>query len=40
MEKVGHVMKNENIVEKGHKMRVEKGFGKEDGELEGKYVAN
>lgn len=30
IEKVGHVMHNENLVEKGHTKRVEKGLGKED----------
>ena len=40
IEKVGHVVKNEGMVEKGHGMRVEKGLGRDDGELEGKYVAN
>lgn len=40
MEKVGHVVKNEGMVEKGHNMRLEKGLGKDDGELEGKYEAN
>lgn len=39
MEKVGRVVKNEGMVEKGHKMRVEKGLGREE-EGEGGYVAN
>ena len=41
MEKVGHVVKNEGMVEKGHQKRVDAGLGQEDdGELEGKYAAN
>lgn len=40
MEKVGHVVKNEGMVEKGHAKRVQAGLGKEDDELEGKYEAN
>jgi len=30
MEKVGHVMHNENMEEKGRAKRAEKGFGKAD----------
>ncbi|OAG04574.1 uncharacterized protein CC84DRAFT_1176776 [Paraphaeosphaeria sporulosa] len=40
IEKVGHVVKNEGLVEKGHKKRVEAGLGRSEGELEGKYEAN
>ncbi|KAF2448964.1 hypothetical protein P171DRAFT_518399 [Karstenula rhodostoma CBS 690.94] len=40
LEKVGHAVKNEGLVEKGHAKRVEKGLGRSEGELEGKYEAN
>lgn len=44
MEKVGHMVKSENLVERGHAKRVGAGLGKEEEkaveDLEGKYVAN
>ena len=44
MEKVGHVVKSEEMVDKGHARRASAGLGKEKdddpGELEGKYEAN
>lgn len=40
LEKIGHVVKNEALVEKGHTKRVAAGLGRAKGESEGKYEAN
>ncbi|KAL5397131.1 hypothetical protein PMIN02_002526 [Paraphaeosphaeria minitans] len=40
IEIIGHVIKNEGLVEKGHAKRVEAGFESSEGELKGKYEAN